>query len=298
MIHTRSHCKQRGDFLLARIVVLSIGLGMSAAAWPAPIEKASTDAALQRAFARLYNFDFNGAQAILDRQRQVDPEAPMIPAVKAAAYLFSELDRLRILELDFFTDDDKVVDRRKLVPDPVIRQKFFETVAVSDKVANARLAVKPNDPDGLLAMCMTTGLVTDYAALVEKRRFGSFSLAKKSHVWAHRLLELKPPVTDAYMTFGTAEYVVGCLPFFLRWFVRFDQVDGNKKKGVEELQLVADKGKYYGPFAKMLLAVIDMREKHPGRAEVLLAELATDYPENPLIRKELARVRKPQISSK
>ena len=37
-------------------------------------------------------------------------------------------------------------------------------------------------PDALLALCMTTGLVTDYAALIEKRRFGSFSLAKKSHV--------------------------------------------------------------------------------------------------------------------
>jgi hypothetical protein len=258
----------------------------------AQAEKIDTEAALKHAFARLYNFDFTGAQEILDHQRQLDPQEPLIVATKAAAYLFSELDRLRILELDFFTDDDKVVDRRKLVPDPAVRQKFFQTVAESDKLANARLASKQDDPDATLALCMTTGLVTDYAALIEKRRFGSFALAKKSHVWAKRLLDLKPPVVDAYMTFGTAEYIVGSLPFFLRWFVHMDSVEGNKKKGIEELELVAKEGKYYGPFARMLLAVIAMREKRPADAESLLAGLATEYPQNPLIRKELARARK------
>jgi predicted Zn-dependent protease len=56
------------------------------------------------------------------------------------------------------------------------------------------------------------------------------------------------------------------------------------------LTLVALKGKYDGPFARILLAVIALREKHPEEAERLLAGLAKDYPDNPLIRKELARV--------
>ena len=251
-----------------------------------------TEAALKHAYAKLYNFDFPGAYEILDRQRTLDPQQPLIPATKAAAYLFSELDRLRILELDFFTDDDKVIDRRKLVPDPAIRTKFFQIVDETDKLANARLAARSDDPDGLLALCMTTGLVTDYAALIEKRRFGSFSLAKKSHVWAKKLLDLNPPVVDAYMTFGTAEYIVGSLPFFFRWFVHLDNVEGSKKKGIDELELVAKQGKYYGPFARMLLSVIAMREKRPWDAETLLANLATEYPQNPLIQKELARARK------
>lgn len=258
----------------------------------AQVERVDDEAALQRAYNRLYNFDFKGAHEILDRQRQLDPKEPLLPATKAAAYLFSELDRLRILELDFFTDDDKVVDRHKLIPDPAIRAKLFQTVDESDKLANARLAANPDDPDALLALCMTTGLVTDYAALIEKRRFGSFSLAKKSHVWAKKLLDLKPPVVDAYMTFGTAEYIVGSLPFFLRWFVHLDNVEGNKKKGIDELELVAKQGKYDGPFARMLLAVIAMREKRSRDAEAILAGLANDYPQNPLIREELARARK------
>jgi len=272
---------------LRPILLLAFALVPATAAQP---EKVDTDAALQRAYACLYNFDFKGAHEILDRQTKLDPQAPLIPAVRAAAYLFSELDRLRILELDFFMDDDKVVDRRKLVPDPAVRQRFFQTVAVAEGMANARLAVKPDDPDALLALCMTTGLVTDYAALVERRRFGSFALAKKSHVWAKKLLALNPPVVDAYMTFGTAEYIVGSLPFFLRWFVHMDSVEGNKKKGIDELELVAQKGKYYGPFARMLLSVIYAREKRPDISEKLLAGLATEFPQNPLIRQELARM--------
>ncbi len=42
----------------------------------------------------------------------------------------------------------------------------------------------------------------------------------------------------------------------------------------------------------MLLSVIAMREKRPWDAESLLAGLATEYPQNPLILKELARARR------
>lgn len=275
-----------------RYYILSIALSVAAVAAPAQVPKVDTEAALKDAYAHLFNFDFNGAYQILDRQRQLDPQQPLLPATKAAAYLFSELDRLRILELDFFTDDTKVVDRQKLIPDPTVRAKFFQTVDESDKLANARLASKPDDPDGLLALCMTTGLVTDYAALVEKRRFGSFALAKKSHIWAKKLLDLKPPVVDAYMTFGTAEYIVGSIPWYLRWLVHMDNVEGSKQKGIDELQIVAKQGKYYGPFARMMLAVIAMREKRPWDAEALLASLSSEYPQNPLLRTELARARK------
>jgi hypothetical protein len=275
---------------LRLIALLIAALSSSGVAQTRQGPSVNTEAALHAAYARLYDFDFKGAHEILDRQRQLDPQAPLIFAVQSAAYLFAELDRLKILELDFFTDDDKVVDRRKLIPDPVIRQKFFDSVAESDRLANARLAVNPDDPDALLALCMTTGMVTDYAALVEKRRLASFSLAKKSHVWAKKLLALNPPMVDAYMTFGTAEYIVGSLPFFFRWFVHMDSVEGSKSKGIEELTLVAEKGNYCGPFARMLLAVIALREKHPEEAERLLAGLAKDYPDNSLIRKELARV--------
>ena len=263
-------------------MALFLALGGGLAAQPKTL--------LDRAFDRLYNFDFKPAQEILDQQIHLAPSDPLPLSVKAASHLFSELYRLKILELDFFTDDDKVVDRRALVPDPAVRRAFLQSLEDAKRLANARLAVRPNDPDALFALCMATGLETDYAALVERRRFGSFSLSRKNQVYARRLLALDPPVADAYMTFGTVEYVVGSLPFFLRWLVRFDQISGSKQKGIEELELVARRGRYYGPLARMMLGVIYIREKRPEKAEELLLGLAAEFPRNPLFRKELVRV--------
>jgi len=263
-------------------MALLLALGDCLAAQPATL--------IDQAFDRLYNFDFKRAQEILDRQRQLTPEDPLPVCVKAAGHLFSELYRLKILELDFFTDDDKVVDRRALVPDPAVRRAFFQLLDEAERLADSRRASQPDDPGALFALCMATGLETDYAALIERRRFGSFSLSKRNQAYARKLLALNPPVDDAYMTFGTVEYVVGSLPFYLRWLVRLAQVSGSKEKAVEELELVARRGRYYGPLARMTLAVIQVREKRLDKAEVLLAALVSEFPENPLFRQELSRV--------
>jgi len=49
-------------------------------------------------------------------------------------------------------------------------------------------------------------------------------------------------------------------------------------------------GRYYRPFARILLSVIYLREKKPEESQKLLAELARDFPANQLIRMELAKV--------
>jgi hypothetical protein len=77
----------------------------------------------------------------------------------------------------------------------------------------------------------------------------------------------------------------------VKWFVRFEEAEGNKALAVERLKLVVERGKYLGPFAKILLATIDLREKRPRQAEMRLAELNRDFPENPLFKKELEKLR-------
>lgn len=245
--------------------------------------------ALDRAFRRMYNFDFAGAHAILDEAERTDPSHPLTQSVRAAAVLFSELDRMKILATEFFTDDDTVTDR-KLKADPAARARLFKATGEARRLATARLAKDSADRDGMFAMCMATGIETDYTSLVEKRYLRSFSLSKESQMYAHRLLALNPPVYDAYLTLGSVEYVVGSMNFFFRLFVRFDKIKGSKQQGAENLKKVIAHGRYFPPFAKMLLAVIYLREKQPGVALPLLEELARDYPENRLIRHEAARV--------
>ncbi len=270
------------------MLLLLVALAGCSAAQPASVD---TSTPIGQAFVRLYNFDFPGAHSILDRQISQDPEFALPYSVKAAAYLFGEMHRLKILQMDFFEDDDKVVDRRNLTPDPAVRIEFSRMIHAARARANARLVTHPEDRDALFALCMSAGLVTDYAALVERRRFASFSLARHTQVYAVKLLALDPPCYDAHLTSGSVEYVIGSLYFFVRWFVHIDGIEGSKQKGIEHLQIVAERGKYYGPFARVLLSVIYLREKRPRDAENLLAGLASDFPENPLFQRELARAR-------
>jgi hypothetical protein len=255
----------------------------------AQASNASPASVVDRAFNRIYNFDFPAVHGILDTLEHTDPGYPITHSVRAAALLFSELHRMRILETEFFSSDDKVTGSR-MKPDPRIRERIFKATGDARRLAGNRLAADPVDRDALFAMCMATGIETDYTVLVEKRYFRSFSLSKQSQSYARKLLALDPPVYDAYLTLGSVEYVVGSLNFIFRLFVHFDQIKGSKQQGVENLKRVAAQGRYYPPFAKILLSVIYLRENQPKLAQPLLAELERQYPENPLIRTEVARV--------
>jgi hypothetical protein len=245
---------------------------------------------IDQAFHRMYNFDFAGAHAILDEEIRDHPDAPLGHSVRAALLLFSEFDRLKILETDFFSNDDQVTDKKKLKPEPAVRTHIFAETAEARKWASARLAVDPQDRDGLLAMSMAVGVETDYTSLVEKKYFRSYSLSKENLKYAQKLLALKPPVIDAYLTLGSVEYAVGSLNFFFRMFIRFDKIQGNKQKGIENLMKVVEGGRYYPPFAKILLSVIYLRENNLPQSLALMKEVERDFPENPLFRKEVARI--------
>jgi hypothetical protein len=258
---------------------------------PAPPPPAPAVGAIDRAFGRLYNFDFPGALAILDEQAHTDPSNPLIYSVQAGTYLFMEMDRLKVLQFQFFLDNDNMVDGTAgLKPDPAVRARLFAALTAARARAQARLATSPRDVDALFAMCMAAGVETDYTALVENRTWRSLKLARETTKHADTLLALRPPFYDAYLNFGSLEYVVGSLPFFIRWFVHYDGVEGSKQRGIEQLKLTAHNGRYYGPFAKILLAVVSLREKKAAEAEKLLSGLAQEFPENELFKRELVRV--------
>ncbi|HTS66883.1 MAG TPA: hypothetical protein VMH28_32890 [Candidatus Acidoferrales bacterium] len=247
--------------------------------------------AIDDAIQRMYDFNFPASQEILSHYVAQHPDDPLPYAFRASAYLFYELDRMSILESEFLTDDSRIAEKKKrLDPDPLIRDRFLKAVKDTEARADAALKANPNDKQALFAMSIAQGVSTDYMAFVEKRQIASLSVAKRSNSYAQRLLKLDPKFYDAYLTCGISEYMVGSLPFFVRWFVHFDNIEGDKKKGIERLKLVAQEGRFFKPFSKILLATIALREKRPRDARQYLQELTAQYPENPLFRKELDKL--------
>jgi hypothetical protein len=242
------------------------------------------------AFERLYNFDFSTAHSIVDGYISVHPQEPLPYAIRASAHLFTELDRLGILEGEFFADDKRIIEKKKLKPDPNVRVRFLQSIQDAQSRAQNALAGNSNDRDALFTMAVAQGLATDYMALVEKRQIASLTPARQSNAYAQRLLRVDPNYYDAYLTTGFTEYIVGSIPFFIRWFIRFENISGSREKGIENVKIVAEKGRYLKPFGKILLAVAYLRDKRIRQSRDMLAELSRDYPSNPLFRKELARM--------
>jgi hypothetical protein len=245
---------------------------------------------LDRAMNRMYNCDFKGAQAIFAEEIRKKPEDPLPYAFRASALLFSELDRMKILELEFFEDDDSVTDRKRLKPNPAIRAEVFQATGHAKKLASKQLAENTQNTNALFALFVATGVETDYSVIIEKKYIRSYSLSKETQNYARKLIAQNPPVYDAYLSSGILEYVVGNLNFFFKLFVHIDQIKGKKQLAVEHLRRVIDHGRYYAPYAKILLSVIYLRDKKPAPALVLLKEYARDFPENSVIQKEVLRV--------
>ena len=105
-----------------------------------------------------------------------------------------------------------------------------------------------------------------------------------------RLLKSHPTFADAELTGGACEYLLGSMPLFVRWFVRVDGVEGQKSSAAPKLERVAASGRYLGPFARILLAIVHLREKQPFRSLAILRALSREFPQNPLFRSEAAKV--------
>jgi hypothetical protein len=245
---------------------------------------------LNSGFQRMYNLDFQGAHQTFQDWEQAHPDDPLGPVSNAAAYLFAEFNRLKILEFDLFTENERFEKRPKLAPDLTIKSEFQNELAKSDQIANRELAATPNDTHALLALVMANGLRGDYVALIEKKNLAGLSYMKNSRAMAEKLLSSDPTCYDAYLAVGVENYLLSLSVAPVRWILRLGGAETDKAEGVQKLRLTAEKGHYFAPYARLLLAVAALRDKDKGTARHLLEGLSREFPQNYLYQKELARI--------
>jgi hypothetical protein len=118
------------------------------------------------------------------------------------------------------------------------------------------------------------------------------SLAYTRHAarLAHTLLDVAPDYADAYLATGISEFIVGSLAAPVRWILRIAGYAGDKAKGLQELRITAERGRFLGPFARILLAIGYLREHDRAQARELLIGLGRDFPSNPLFAREVRRL--------
>jgi hypothetical protein len=272
------------------VALFCLSLAVCVAMGEEDIPRVAASSALDRGFAGLYNLDFDGAQKDFAAWQLQHPDDPMGPVSEAAGLLFSEFNRLGVLEAQFYENDDAFLDRPKLIPDPDVRVRFKAAIVRAENLAHARLAQDAKDRDALLAETLASGLQADYAALIEKKNMASLHFTKQASASAQQLLAVCPDCYDALLATGFSKYIIGSMSAPVRWFLRMGGLPADKQGGIADLQITAEHGHYLAPFARILLAIAYVREKDKGRAVQLLGGLEQEFPGNTLFPRQIARI--------
>ena len=235
------------------------------------------------AFARIYSFDFAAGRALAREYAAQHDQDPLGHAVVAAADLFSELERLQLLT------PEPGGGKAKGRPDPAVWSRIQIASQMAAQRAKALLARDPDDPKALMALMLVHGMERDYLALIQKRYRQSWVSAKLAQQYALRLTRTHPTLQDAWFTIGFSDYLVSSVPFFLKPFMKMEAAEGNRNQAIANLRKAAVGGRYLKGFAQLILAQIYRQDRRNVESDQMLRRLAADYPDNPIVGRELAR---------
>jgi hypothetical protein len=285
--------------LLAVLMTALLSIPSAEARWPSADEASApvapdvmSDQELDAGFRLLYELKFDQAREGFAEWQQKRPAEPLGPALEAASDLFEEFYRKGVLTSELFIDDNRMLGGIKDKPDPELERQFASAVQRAQRLARARMAKQPKDPDALFALTLIAGMQADDFFLIQKRQLDSMRSLRETERNAHILLAVAPDTDDAYLALGVANYVIGCLPAYKRAVLWMGGVHGDKTLGMQQVARAAasEHARYLRPFARLMLALAALREKDPDLARLQLQELTVEFPENPLFAKELAKI--------
>jgi hypothetical protein len=237
----------------------------------------------------LYNLDYTTARDRYVRMTKLVPDHPAGYVYLANNLWLETLNASRRLSTSVYTsgsfyaqdkDEDKV--------DPKRDREFSNLIKHAITLTEARTKKDPNDVEAIYYQAAAVGLRAGYNVTVKRSFRRAIGDANESIQLQKKVVKLDPNYVDAYMSIGLYEYVIDSLPWVWRTLARLAGLTGSKKKGIEHLETVAQRGKYTSDDARVLLIGIYSRERQPERALEQISYLANKYPRNYLFGLERA----------
>lgn len=237
----------------------------------------------------LYNMDYATARERYTRMTKLAPDHPAGYVYLANNLWLELLNQSRRLTTSTYTggsfyeqdkDEDKV--------DPKRDREFAELTKQALALTQTRLRSNPKDAEALYYQASAYGLRAGYDTTVKRSFVRALGDANDSISIQKKVLKADPEYVDAYLSIGLYEYVIDSLPFGWRILTRLAGLKGSKKKGIEHLELVTQKGKYTADDARVLLIGLYTKEGQPERALEIVSQLSAKYPRNYLFGTERA----------
>src|SRR5262249_37505362 len=116
----------RGVVIAILALVVCEGSALAAASHPL----------LESGFREMYALNFAEAERNFTEYVRQQPDAPFGCVAQGASVLFSELDRLKVLDAEFYVDDKKLFAEPTGKSDPRAKQHLFELTGNARRLAD------------------------------------------------------------------------------------------------------------------------------------------------------------------
>jgi len=216
----------------------------------------------------LYNFNFNSAEKIFNNIIINYPESPAGYYYKSISHLWFFLDNKNETELENFI----------LLTDTVIEK--------------AETIIKEDSSDlFVIYLLSSTYMNRTFAYTRDENYFDAVVAARKYHFYADELFAKDSLYYDAYMSRGLFNFAISQAPQTWSWALNLAGMTGNKKLGLNYLELAAKKGRFSKIDAKFYLSQIysEFLLEYDSAGNIL-NELNSRFPKNLLFRFALANL--------
>jgi len=246
----------------------------------------------QAGFAHIYNLDYEEARQAFTALEKEYPQHPAPPLYLACIVWLEEMLRRQDLSLNRFLYPSYFSGKTDQVMPPRERDAFFTNLRRCEALANTILQKNRRDKDGRYFLGTAYGLRSSFAITIDHSLPTAFSNGTKAYSAMRQLTEEDPNYYDAYLTVGIYEYIVGSIPWYLKWMAFMVGARGNKQDGMRHLSLASEKGQYVRVEAQVVQMVLDVREHRYSEALEIARDLDRRFPRSFLFPLNVAQILK------
>jgi tetratricopeptide (TPR) repeat protein len=250
------------------------------------------DPLVRQAYQHFYILDYDGALSRFEKVQAQNDTNPLAVDYVLDAVIFRELYRLDLLDTTFYAHDGFLNGKHVVAADPAVADRvnslFTRAVALSEQ----NLSKNAGDVDALFARGWARSLRAVYVGMIDRSFVSALHVALQARSDNEKVLKLDPRYIDSRLIVGVHQYVIGSLPFGLKFVAGAAGITGSKQKGIDDLRQAGAQGVITSVEARTALGLFLRREAKYDEAITVTKSLVDEYPRDFLFRLELANLTK------
>lgn len=246
--------------------------------------------AINKCSGAIYRLEYDEAIELITENIQQFPGHPGPTLARAAAIWLRELFERQEFDLDnFIAPSHFTRDAERHMPE-ADRDAFFRDVQEAKRLAELYLLGHPNDKEGRYYLGAAESALAVFTFTVEHDYMKALKHGRKAYQIQKAIVEEDPEFYEAYMTVGTYEYILGNLPWYIKWIAALAGLKGSEQRGFEYLILAAKKSAFISKEARMLLMVLYVREEEYAYGLQIAQQMHHLYPDNFILHLNQAQI--------